>query len=145
MSQVGGPGPSQVEVRPGPSPVVERGLRSSGRPGRRPPIAAASCLEIGWELLETRPIHELALDEVAAAAGVSRTLVFHYFPSKADFYASVVAAAGERLLVNEVGRGDRHRRTAARHGRGLPQAGRPQPLGVREPRTGGLWRGPAGC
>lgn len=56
---------------------------------------------IGLDLLEVRPIHELALDEVAAAAGVSRTLVFHYFPSKADFYAAVVATAGEGLLTFE--------------------------------------------
>ncbi|MGB8020864.1 MAG: TetR/AcrR family transcriptional regulator, partial [Candidatus Nanopelagicales bacterium] len=60
-------------------------------------------VDIGLDLLETRPIHELALDEVAAAAGVSRTLVFHYFPSKADFYAAVVASAGERLLLANPG------------------------------------------
>ena len=29
---------------------------------------------------------------------MSRTLVFHYFPSKADFYAAVVASAGDRLM-----------------------------------------------
>lgn len=55
-------------------------------------------VDVGLELLETRPIHELVLDEVAVAAGVSRTLVFHYFPSKADYYAAVVANAGRRLL-----------------------------------------------
>jgi AcrR family transcriptional regulator len=48
--------------------------------------------------MQTRPIHELALDEVAAEAGISRTLVFHYFPTKGDFYAAVVQAAGERML-----------------------------------------------
>jgi AcrR family transcriptional regulator len=58
-------------------------------------------VDIGLDLLETRPIHELALDEVAAAARVSRTLVFHYFPSKGDFYAAVVASAGQRLLLGE--------------------------------------------
>lgn len=60
-------------------------------------------VDIGLDLLETRPIHELALDEVAAAAGVSRTLVFHYFPSKGDFYAAVVASAGQRLLMADPG------------------------------------------
>lgn len=54
--------------------------------------------EIGLELLQTRPIHELALDEVAEHAGISRTLLFHYFPSKSDFYAAVVERAGQRLL-----------------------------------------------
>ena len=40
----------------------------------------------------------MALDEVAGEAGISRTLVFHYFPTKGDFYAAVVQYAGERLL-----------------------------------------------
>jgi AcrR family transcriptional regulator len=55
-------------------------------------------VEIGWQLLQNRPIHELALDEVAAEAGISRTLLFHYFPTKGDFYAAVVEAAGARML-----------------------------------------------
>jgi AcrR family transcriptional regulator len=55
-------------------------------------------VEIGWQLLQTRPIHELALDEVAGQAGISRTLLFHYFPTKGDYYAAVVEAAGERML-----------------------------------------------
>jgi AcrR family transcriptional regulator len=63
----------------------------------------AQLVGIGLQLLETRPIHELALDEVAATAGVSRTLVFHYFPSKGDFYAAVVSTLGERLLLDAPG------------------------------------------
>lgn len=55
-------------------------------------------VEIGWQLLQTRPIHEMALDEVAVEAGISRSLVFHYFPTKGDFYAAVVQSAGERML-----------------------------------------------
>jgi AcrR family transcriptional regulator len=56
-------------------------------------------VEIGLQLLETRPIHDLTLDEVATIAGVSRTLVFHYFPSKTDFISAVVATAGRRLVA----------------------------------------------
>jgi AcrR family transcriptional regulator len=63
----------------------------------------AQLVDIGLELLQTRPIHELALDEVAAAAGVSRTLVFHYFPSKGEYFAAVVAALGQRLLHDAPG------------------------------------------
>jgi AcrR family transcriptional regulator len=58
----------------------------------------AQLVAIGLDLLESRSIHELALDEVANAAGVSRTLVFHYFPSKGDYFAAVVSSAGERLM-----------------------------------------------
>jgi AcrR family transcriptional regulator len=55
-------------------------------------------IDVGWKLLQSRPIHEMALDEVAVEAGISRTLLFHYFPTKGDFYAAVVEAAGERML-----------------------------------------------
>lgn len=58
----------------------------------------AQLIEVGWELLQSRPIHELPLDDVASAAGISRTLLFHYFPTKADFYLAVVSTMGERLL-----------------------------------------------
>lgn len=58
----------------------------------------AQLIEVGWQLLQSRPIHELPLDEVAAAAGISRTLLFHYFPTKADFYFAVVSTMGEQLL-----------------------------------------------
>jgi len=78
--------------------VVEP-LGSATPPARMPADERRRQLvEIGWRLLQSRPIHEMALDEVAAEAGISRTLVFHYFPTKGDFYAAVVQSAGEHLL-----------------------------------------------
>ncbi len=53
---------------------------------------------IGLQLLATRPIHQITVDEVAATAGISRSLLFHYFPTKQDYYAAVVRAASRRLL-----------------------------------------------
>ena len=53
---------------------------------------------IGLRQLTERPIHELSLDEIAAEAGISRGLLFHYFPTKRDYYAAVVQAAANRLL-----------------------------------------------
>lgn len=53
---------------------------------------------IGLRLLVDRPIHELSIDEVATKAGISRGLLFHYFPSKREYYAAVVRAAGNRIL-----------------------------------------------
>jgi AcrR family transcriptional regulator len=53
---------------------------------------------IGLEILATKPIHALSVDEVAARAGISRGLLFHYFATKQDYYAAVVRAAGRRLL-----------------------------------------------
>ncbi len=74
------------------------GGSTSGRSRLSAPERRAQLTEIGLELLQSRPIHELALDEVADQAGISRTLVFHYFPTKSDFYAAVVERAGQRLL-----------------------------------------------
>jgi AcrR family transcriptional regulator len=53
---------------------------------------------IGLRMLTEIPIHELSIDKVAAAAGISRGLLFHYFPSKRDFYIAVVRAAARRML-----------------------------------------------
>jgi AcrR family transcriptional regulator len=53
---------------------------------------------IGLRQLTDRPIHELSLDEIAAEAGISRGLLFHYFPTKRDYYTAVVQAAANRLI-----------------------------------------------
>ncbi|MGZ0149878.1 TetR/AcrR family transcriptional regulator [Kribbella sp. WER1] len=55
-------------------------------------------VKIGLMMLRTKPIHELSIDEIASAAGISRGLLFHYFPSKRDYYVAVISAAGRRLL-----------------------------------------------
>ncbi|MGH3738290.1 MAG: TetR/AcrR family transcriptional regulator [Micromonosporaceae bacterium] len=53
---------------------------------------------IGLRMLTERPIQELSIDQVAAAAGISRGLLFHYFPNKRAFYVAVVRAAARRML-----------------------------------------------
>ncbi|WP_238173276.1 TetR/AcrR family transcriptional regulator [Kribbella speibonae] len=55
-------------------------------------------VKIGLMMLRDQPIHELSIDAIAAEAGISRGLLFHYFPSKRDYYLAVIAAAGRRLL-----------------------------------------------
>ncbi|HZX03606.1 TetR/AcrR family transcriptional regulator [Kribbella sp.] len=55
-------------------------------------------VKIGLMMLRDKPIHELSVDEIAGAAGISRGLLFHYFPSKRDYYVAVISAAGRRLL-----------------------------------------------
>ena len=53
---------------------------------------------IGLSRIVDTPIQDLSLDEVAAEAGISRGLLFHYFPTKTDFYLACIAAAGRRML-----------------------------------------------
>jgi AcrR family transcriptional regulator len=57
-------------------------------------------LGIGLRKLVERPIQDVSIDEVAAEAGISRGLLFHYFPTKNAFHQEVVAAAGRRVLRN---------------------------------------------
>src|SRR5207253_2394425 len=53
----------------------------------------AQLLEVGLELFSTRPYDGVPINEVAARAGVSRGLLYHYFPTKRDFYVDIVRAA----------------------------------------------------
>jgi AcrR family transcriptional regulator len=57
-------------------------------------------LGIGLSKIVETPIQDLSMDEVAAEAGISRSLLFHYFPTKTDFYLACIAAAGRRMLRN---------------------------------------------
>lgn len=53
---------------------------------------------IGLAKIVEKPIQDLPMDEIAAEAGISRGLLFHYFPTKTDFYLACIAAAGRRML-----------------------------------------------
>lgn len=55
---------------------------------------------IGLRMLVDRPIQDLPLDDVAREAGISRGLLFHYFPTKTDYYEAVLGAARRRVLRN---------------------------------------------
>jgi AcrR family transcriptional regulator len=55
-------------------------------------------VRIGLMMLRTQPIHELSIDAIVSEAGVSRSVLFDYFPSKHDYYLAVISAAGRRLL-----------------------------------------------
>jgi AcrR family transcriptional regulator len=57
-------------------------------------------LGIGLRMLVEKPIQDLSLDTVAIEAGISRGLLFHYFPTKTDYYDAVIAAALRRVLRN---------------------------------------------
>lgn len=55
-------------------------------------------LILGAEVFGQRPYDEVRIDEIAERAGVSRALMYHYFPDKRAFFAAVVRAEGERLF-----------------------------------------------
>lgn len=57
-------------------------------------------LGIGLRMLTERPIQDVSVDAVAAAAGVSRALLFRYFPTKGAYHDAVIDAAVRRVLRN---------------------------------------------
>lgn len=72
---------------------------AAGRRTRLEPEARrAQLIELGLEMLATCPLERLSTDDVATAAGISRSLLFHYFPTKRDFLVALVRAASRALL-----------------------------------------------
>jgi len=55
-------------------------------------------LALGAQVFGQRPYDEVRIDEIAERAGVSRALMYHYFPDKRAFFAEVVRAESERLF-----------------------------------------------
>ncbi|PEG39407.1 TetR family transcriptional regulator [Mycolicibacterium agri] len=69
-------------------------------PRRRlsPEDRRSELLELGAKVFGERPYDEVRIDEIAERAGVSRALMYHYFPDKRAFFAAVVRAEGDRLF-----------------------------------------------
>jgi AcrR family transcriptional regulator len=59
----------------------------------------AELLALGSEIFGTKPFDEVRIDEVAERAGVSRALMYHYFPDKRTFFAAVVKQEADRLYA----------------------------------------------
>src|SRR6476659_2106571 len=54
-------------------------------------------LERGAELFTSHPYDELSMKEIAAEVGISKALLYHYFPSKQAFFEATLGAWAERL------------------------------------------------
>src|SRR5947199_5495441 len=66
---------------------------------RLDPVARrAQLIELGVEMLATRTLDELSVEDIATKAGISRGLLFHYFASKQEFHTAVAQAAAQALL-----------------------------------------------
>ncbi|MBW8736334.1 MAG: TetR/AcrR family transcriptional regulator [Streptomyces turgidiscabies] len=55
-------------------------------------------LSVGARLFSESPYDDVWIEQVAEIAGVSRGLLYHYFPNKRDFFAAVVERESERML-----------------------------------------------
>jgi len=63
-----------------------------------PEARRAQLVGLGLQMLSTRPLDKVAIDDIATEAGISRGLLFHYFPTKRDFHLAVARAAAQELL-----------------------------------------------
>jgi AcrR family transcriptional regulator len=55
-------------------------------------------LDLGAELFADRSYEEVHIEELAEVAGVSRGLLYHYFPTKRAFFAAMVRRESARML-----------------------------------------------
>jgi AcrR family transcriptional regulator len=54
-------------------------------------------LELGLGLFGSKAYDEISIEEIAQLAGMSKGLLYHYFPSKRDFYVGCLRAACQQL------------------------------------------------
>ncbi|MFF7638345.1 TetR/AcrR family transcriptional regulator [Kitasatospora sp. NPDC008050] len=54
-------------------------------------------IAVALDLFSARPPEEVSIDDIAAAAGASRPLVYHYFPGKQAIYEESLRRAGQEL------------------------------------------------
>jgi AcrR family transcriptional regulator len=57
----------------------------------------AQLLELGLDLFGSRPYDEISIEEIAQLAHMSKGLLYHYFPSKRDFYVACLRTASAQL------------------------------------------------
>lgn len=54
-------------------------------------------IAVALELFSSRSPDEVSIDDIAGAAGISRPLVYHYFPGKHSLYEAAVRVAADEL------------------------------------------------
>lgn len=58
----------------------------------------AQLVEFGLEFFSTHAYDEVSVDDLASAAGISKGLLYHYFPTKRDYYVATIREAARQLL-----------------------------------------------
>jgi AcrR family transcriptional regulator len=76
--------------------IAMRGVRTRTRLSTE--ARREQLLNVGIELFAQQPYEDVAIEQVATVAAVSRGLLYHYFPTKRDFFAAVIRHEGERML-----------------------------------------------
>ena len=64
-----------------------------------PQARRAQLIDLGVQMLSTRTLDGLSVEEIAESAGISRGLLFHYFDTKADYRVEVVREVARQMLA----------------------------------------------
>lgn len=67
-----------------------------------PEVRRGLLLDAGERLFAERAYDHVSMEDVAAAAGVSRALLYRHFPSKRELFAEIYRRAAEQLLGRTV-------------------------------------------
>jgi AcrR family transcriptional regulator len=74
---------------------------SAAKPSKRRRLAVDArreeLLRLGLELFSAHAYEELAVEDIAERAGISRGLLYHYFPTKREYYLAVTRRAAEEV------------------------------------------------
>jgi AcrR family transcriptional regulator len=54
-------------------------------------------LELGARLFTEHAYDEISMSQIARQAGISKALLYHYFPSKRDYFVATLAGGAEEL------------------------------------------------
>jgi AcrR family transcriptional regulator len=89
-------------AEPGAEPETEPGTEPAGAQGRRRRLSVedrrAELIDAALRLLSERGPEAVSVDDIAAEAGASRALLYHYFDNKHDLYLAALRAAADTLL-----------------------------------------------
>jgi AcrR family transcriptional regulator len=67
-------------------------------PRLEPDARRAHLLAVGTAVFGNKAYDEVQIDQIAQQAGVSRGLLYHYFPSKRAFFAAIVQLGYDQIL-----------------------------------------------
>lgn len=96
-------------VRPAENPSEDE--ERPARPARRrlaPDDRRRALIDSALKLFNTRPYDEVSVDDIAAAAGMSRPLVYHYYGGKAGVFITALRQTGDDVVaaISEAGMAD---------------------------------------
>jgi AcrR family transcriptional regulator len=78
--------------------IVNYGLHMTRR-RLEPQLRREHLLDTGAALFAEKPYDDVLMEDIAARAGVSRALLYHYYPNKRDLYVAIFKRASNRFLA----------------------------------------------